>query len=485
MVPTDHLDTLDAASLTTRVDAVLNRWPTAGLAVGVVRDGSLRWFHGHGVADVASGTPVTADTVFRVASITKTVTAIAVMQLRDRGLVDLDAPAARYLRAYALIPARTGWRPATIRHLLLHTAGVRAVRTPADLLRSDMGWGTPRYRSAPSPAAYYGRGLRLDLEPGTRWAYSNHGYAVLGQIIEDLTRTPLTAYLREHVFDPLGMTSTDLTRSDRVRPRLATGYEIGRRGLQAVTDREIVTAGASGIYSTIRDMARYAAALLGGGRNDHGRVLAADTLAEMYAPHHQPDPRLAGMGLSFFRGQVGGHRTVGHDGIWKGFRSDLLLAPDDGLGVLAFANTSHFDPRGAPTPVTQALLRGLLGLPDDVIRTDVPERPAVWRQLCGRYSFGPGRLLDPQPRMFLGSGVEVLVRGERLIIRGRTPIPAVRRGLRLHPVPDDTDLFHLDLTTLGLEPVPVAFARGPRGEVTALHTGLLPISLTKRPDTRP
>jgi hypothetical protein len=65
------------------------------------------------------------------------------------------------------------------------------------------------------------------------------------------------------------------------------------------------------------------------------------------------------------------------------------------------------------------------------------------------------------------------------------PIPAVRRGLRLHPVPDDPDLFRLDLARLGLEPVPVAFARGPTGEVTALHTGLLPISLTKRPDTRP
>lgn len=485
MVTTDDLDTLDAADLTTRVDAALNRWPTAGLAVGVVRDGSLTCFHGHGVADVASGVPVTADTVFRVASITKTVTAIAVMQLRDRRLIDLDAPAARYLRAYRLIPARTGWPPATVRHLLTHMAGVRAVRTPADLLRSDMGWGAARQRSAPSPVDYYGRGLRIDVEPGTRWAYSNHGYAVLGQIVEDVAQTPLAAYLREQVFDPLGMTSTDLTRSDRVRSHLATGYEIGRHGLRAVTDREIVTVGASGIFSTIRDMARFAAALVGGGRNDHGRVLAADTLTEMFAPHHQPDPRLAGMGLAFFRGEVGGHRTVGHDGIWKGFRSDMLLAPDDGLGVLAFANTGYFDPRGAPTPVTQALLRGLLGLPDDVVRADVPERPEVWRQLCGRYSFGSGVLLDPQPRMVLGSGVEVLVRDDRLVIRGRMPIPAVRRGLRLHPVPDDPDLFRLDLAGLGLEPVPVAFARGPRGEVTALHTGLLPISLTKRPDTRP
>ena len=84
----------------TKVDEVLNRWPTAGLAVGVVRDGSLAWVHGHGVADVGSGAPVNQDTVFRIASITKTVTAIAVMQLWEQGLVDLDAPADDYLRAF-------------------------------------------------------------------------------------------------------------------------------------------------------------------------------------------------------------------------------------------------------------------------------------------------------------------------------------------------------------------------------------------------
>jgi CubicO group peptidase (beta-lactamase class C family) len=84
---------INELELQTRVAEVLNRWPTAGLAVGVVRDGSLEWFHGHDVADVARNTPVTEDTVFRIASITKTFTAIAVMQLWEQGLVDLDAPA--------------------------------------------------------------------------------------------------------------------------------------------------------------------------------------------------------------------------------------------------------------------------------------------------------------------------------------------------------------------------------------------------------
>ena len=90
------------------IDGILNRHPAVGLAVGIVRDGSLELFDGHGFADIASNTPVTEDTVFRIGSITKPFTAIAVMQLQEQGLIDLDAPANDYLRAYELIPAQAG-----------------------------------------------------------------------------------------------------------------------------------------------------------------------------------------------------------------------------------------------------------------------------------------------------------------------------------------------------------------------------------------
>ena len=195
----------DEMELSTRVGEVLNRWPTAGLAVAVVRDRSLAWSYGHGVADAGSNTRVTEDTVFRIASITKTITSIAVMQLWEQGLVDLDAPANDYLRAYRLIAAKAGFRPATVRHLLTHTAGVPAVRTALDLFRPALGWEAPRGCSAPSLADYYRGGLRVDVEPGTKWAYSNHGFATLGQIVEDVSELPFDRYLRERVFGPLGM----------------------------------------------------------------------------------------------------------------------------------------------------------------------------------------------------------------------------------------------------------------------------------------
>jgi len=477
-----NMTAIDELDLTARIGEILNRWPVAGLAVGVVRHGSLAWFHGHGVADVAAGTPIDQDTVFRIASVTKTITAIAVMQLLEQGLVDLDAPANDYLNAYRLIPARPGFRPATLRHLLTHTAGVRAVREPSDLFRPALGWGTRAGRPVPPLAGYYRGGLHIDAEPGTKWAYSNHGFATLGQIVEDVSGIPLGRYFRERVFGPLGMDHSDLTRTGRVRPRLATGYVLRSRGLRAVTDREVVPAGGGSVYSTTGDMARYAAALLGGGANEHGRVLMPATLASMFEPSYQPDPRIPGMGLGFFRGQAGAHPTVGHDGIWPGFHSALVLAPGQGTGVVAFANTGPFSPFAATGPVASAVLRGILGLPEDALRTGVPEQPWAWAELCGWYSLGPGVLTDPQPRML--GGVEVAVRHGHLIIRGQTPVPAVRRGVRLHPDGDDPYAFRIDLPGFGSGTSPVVFSRDPSGHVTALHLGIQPLSFRKRPDAQ-
>lgn len=158
----------------------------------------------------------------------------------------------------------------------------------------------------------------------------------------------------------------------------------------------------------------------------------------------------------------------------------MVLAPDHGIGVLTFSNTGAFNPRGAPVPVANALL----DLPEDAVRADVPERPQVWSDLCGWYSFGPGVLLDPQQRALLGAGLEVVVRRDHFTIRGQTPVPAVRKGLRLHPDGDDPYVFRIDVSGFGAGTSPVVFSRGPGGQVTALHIGLMPMSFQKRPDVQ-
>lgn len=260
----DQPDPTDQLEVKASVDNILNRHPAVGLAVGVVRDGALESFFAHGLADIASNTPVTRDTVFRIGSITKTFTAIAVMQLSEQGLVDLDAPANNYLRAYRLVPAKARFRPATVRHLLTHTAGISEQVPPSGLLRRDFGETVKLGGRIPSLAEYYRGGLRLEAEPGTRFRYGDHGPATLGQLVEDVSGQPFHRYLREHVFGPLGMADTALLRSEVDPSRLATGYRLGSRGARAVAQREYVPAGAGAIFSTPRDMARYLAALLGG-----------------------------------------------------------------------------------------------------------------------------------------------------------------------------------------------------------------------------
>jgi CubicO group peptidase (beta-lactamase class C family) len=474
---------VDELKMTTRVGEILNRWPTVGLAVGVVRNGRLESLHGHGFADIASSTRINEDTVFRIGSITKTLTAIAVMQLWEQGLVDLDAPANDYLRAYRLVPANTAWRPATVRHLLTHTAGIREVLHLSGLLRMrDLGETVKLGRPVPSLAEYYRGGLRVYAEPGTRFMYTNHGFATLGQIVEDVSGQPLDRYLREHVFEPLGMADSDLVRSERVRSRLATGYELRSRGATAVADNELVTVGAGAAYSTPRDMARYVAALLGGGADEHGSVLEPATMAMMFAPQYQPDPRIPGFGLGFFRTDLSGHLAVEHDGILPGFDSQIFLAPEDGVGVMAFANGAR---RGMHwlAPEAAGLLTRLLGVPDAAIRTDVPQHPEIWGDLCGWYRFS-AHLTDPA-KFAIGPGVEVVVRRGQLLIRALSPIPALYSGFQLHPDDDqDPDVFRIELPWFGIGTGRVVFSREPGVGTTAVHLDFAPLSFEKQSPTK-
>ncbi|HEU4422274.1 MAG TPA: serine hydrolase domain-containing protein [Pilimelia sp.] len=460
---------------------ILNRRPAVGLAVGLVRNGRLEFFHGHGFADIASGTPVTEDTVFRIGSVTKTFTAIAVMQLCEQGLIDLDTPANEYLRAYRLIPTKAAHRPATVRHLLTHTAGLPQLVRPSRAYKPILGETVTFGRRVPTLAEFYRGGLHLVAEPGTTHTYSNHGFATLGQIVADVSGQPLRRYLRDHIFDPLGMDDTDLIRSDRVKHRLATGYALHSDGPRPVGDCDLVTVGAGGIYSTTADMARYVAALLGGGANEHGSVLKPDTLSSMFAAHYRPDPRLPGVGLAFFRHDVGGHLVVEHDGLVPGFSSQMSVAPGDDVGVVAFTNGA----RGAKAwfgAEVAGMLRNILGVPDAEIRTDVAHHPEIWSDLCGWYSFR-GSLRDVQ-KWFI-AGAEVFVRRGRLMVRPVTPVPALSHGFALHP-DDETDpyVFRIDLSEFGIGTSRVVFSREPGAGTTALHPDFVPLSFDKQPATK-
>lgn len=446
---------LDEQALQGRIADVLTEWPSAGVAVAVVRDGQPTWFHAHGVADIATRTPVTQDTGFRIGSLTKAVTAVAIMQLWEQGRIDLDAPANDYLTTFTLTRTRPDLRPATVRHLLTHTSGIGYWRRLSDLLHPGVGAGIQTDRPLPL-AEYYRNGLPQEVQPGTKWAYSNHGFAALGQIVEDVSGEPLATFYRGHIFDRLGMEHTDLTRSHRVLPGLATGYSAHRRGLRAVVHRECPAPGSGGLYSTVADVARFVEALLHPAETG---VLQPSTVAMMFQPHFQPDSRVPGMGLGFDLLREGGVPVAGKGGTESGFLSQLALAPSEGLGVVVLTNTGGLSNQGAALPLAGALLRTLLGLPDDALRGDVAPHPEIWSELCGWYAPAPGPVTNLFTRALLGAGVEVVVEDKALHLKALTPVPAMRKGMRLHPDdPDDPYVFRVDFSDIGMGTMPVVFS---------------------------
>jgi hypothetical protein len=230
-------------------------------------------------------------------------------------------------------------------------------------------------------------------------------------------------------------------------------------------------------------MARYVAALVGDGAGEHGAILRPETLAMMFEPHYQPDPRIPGMGLAFWRVDIGGHAVVEHQGVLPGFNSQIYLAPNDGVGVVAFTNGAR-NAAAWLTGETELLLGELIDAPDGGIRTDVPHRPEIWGELCGWYGTRAQRT-DMQAWSMLGAGVEVVVRRGQLVVRALSPIPALYRGVPLHPDDDhDPYAYRIDLSQYGLGTAKVVFSRGPAGATTGVHFDGLPMSADKRPASR-
>jgi CubicO group peptidase (beta-lactamase class C family) len=272
------------------------------------------------------------------------------LQLRERGLFGLDDPVNDYLRGYRVGSPDPASPPVTFRHMLTHTAGVGELRGPTDLFRPVIGLGAKPGKPVPTPTEYYRNGLRPAIPPGKKWAYSNHAFNTLGQLVEDISQEPFVEYMRRHVFEPLGMENTGYVLGERVREALAQGYNFSRGKLRPVDYLEITVRGAGSVFSTVDDMCRYVSALLGGGANQHGRVLKPVTLSLMMEPHYHLDERLPAMGLAFVLDDFGGYAVAGHDGGWPGFLSSMLVCPAQDFDVVAPQSTGALARLQRPRP---------------------------------------------------------------------------------------------------------------------------------------
>jgi CubicO group peptidase (beta-lactamase class C family) len=329
----------------------------AGLFVGVVIDGELAKSSAYGLRDREAGAAVTADTVFRVGSITKTITASALLSLRDAGKVVLDAPASRYLQPFATVRAPTRDSPAiTLRHLLSHTSGLRRDgRFDSDMKKTDV---------SEQEMLDTLRHMPLEFVPGTRYQYSNFGFGLLGLIVARASGRSYREYLKAALFDPLGMPSAAWEPAAVDPAQLAIGY--ASKGKRFVRERSYLHTGAAeaggGLYLSGRDFGRYLGWQLDAhpARDDvdDGPVRRA-SIRESHAPGRliklavakagdasewHATGRAGFIGLSWhgYR-DCRFDRVVQHNGRIDRFASDSLLLPDHGVAVFAFANTAPTD----------------------------------------------------------------------------------------------------------------------------------------------
>jgi CubicO group peptidase (beta-lactamase class C family) len=425
-------DGVNASQLDRFIAPLVGDAGLVGCAVGVVRGGHLIYANGFGTADLKTKQSADEHTSYRIGSISKTFTAVGIMQLRERGLVDLDEPITRYLRSLDW-NSRAGFRPPTLREVMTHVAGVGEVLSWGDVRKPLMGLAVKRGAPVPPMGESYPRGITPEIAPGQKWAYSNHAVAALGQVVEDVAGQPFHEYMTQHVFTPLGMMSTDFQVSDRVGS-LATGYRsvLGRRVTMPWYDLAVPPAGAA--ISSIADMGKFAAALMGSGTNDVGTMLLPASVEEMFRCQWAPHSRLPSQGLIFLLDDIDGHRIVWHDGTVPGFAASMLVAPDDELAVVVLSNSTKPTPHG----VAEAVLRMVLGCPsliESVTGAAVPPSPQIWPQIVGSYAPERGPKTNLRHVGLFGNELSVHVHGGRLVASGLCG--PLARGVALHPCSPD------------------------------------------------
>jgi CubicO group peptidase (beta-lactamase class C family) len=372
--------TLGADAVDDFVKAQLERHRIPGLALVVSRDGQPVKAQGYGFANLELRVPATPDTVFQSGSVGKQFTAMAVMMLVEEGKLGLDDPISRHFKG-----APGAWKGITVRHLLTHTSGIK-------------DWGPPEidYRKDYTEAALVkvAMTLRPDFAPGTEWSYSNTAYVLLGVLVGQASGKFYGDFLKERVFDPLGMTSSRvISEADLVKNR-AAGYRLeqGEIKNQEWVSPSLNTTADGSLYLTAHDLAKWDAAL------GAGKLLKPESYAAMWSPVRLKDGTTYPYGFGWGFDELRGERVIGHGGSWQGFRTAIARYPDRKLSVMVLANLAQAEPERIATAVA-GLLEPALALPDPKASPADPDpkRTAALREALA--AFGAGK---PSPHMARG-----------------------------------------------------------------------------------
>jgi CubicO group peptidase (beta-lactamase class C family) len=336
------------ASKKDQIDALLASYNAArqfnGAALVATRDGVLLK-KGYGFANLEWQIPNTPDTKFRLGSITKQFTSMVIMQLVAEGKITLDEKMTTYLPDYR---ADTGNR-VTIRHLLTHTSGIPSYTGQPGFLQNV---SRNPYTVADFMKTYTSGDL--EFEPGTKFAYDNSGYFLLGAIIERVTGQPYERILRERIFDPLGMKDSGYDRSAVVLPKRASGYQLTPAGYRNADYLDMSIPYAAGsLYSTVEDLYKWDRALYG------TSLLSAELKTTMFTP--KLEKYAFGWAVGEVKLQDGTTEvpTIQHGGAVNGFSTTIVRVPDAQELVVLLDNTSRGDKLDEITSGILGILRGI------------------------------------------------------------------------------------------------------------------------------
>ena len=417
-----------------------------GVSLGIVHDQALVWSGGFGWADVERREPATADTLYRIGSITKLFTATALLILRDAGKLHLDDPLATHLPWFQMKAAAAEAGTITIRHLLTHTSGL-----PRE-------GALPYFTDSRFPSIEEIR-ARLPMQERpfpteTRWKYSNLGATLAGEVVAAVAGEPYVDFVRRRILEPLGMTATLVASPASGHPRLATGYARRLLGSTPAPFNDLRGLTAAGNMTTsVADLARFTMLQLRGGAAGGAQILSGRTLAEMHRVHWLEPEWQAGWGLGFRLLRVRGKTLVGHGGAVRGFRSNLQICPADKVAVVAFVNSDDAD---AWLYVDKAL-EWVGGAIAGVTKPAPPTADPAWERYVGRYRSA-------------WRDVQILVRGGELTVIGPDGPDPLLAPATLRPVAEHT--FRVETPDgYGIPGELVVFETDPAGRVRRARFG--------------
>lgn len=320
-LPADKTAKIDAA-----VTALMSSKHIPGLSIAIVSDNQLRWQSGYGMADLENTVPAKAATVYRTASVAKPITAVAVMQLVERGKIDLDVPIQKYVPTFPTKP----W-PITTRQLLGHLSGVRNYSAKDGL--------STRFYGSLTEALSIFKDDPLDFEPGTKYSYTTYGYVLLGTVIEGASGMSYVDYMRENVFKPAKMSHTQADNVYDIIPNRARGYHprvYGKfdgnlRNADLSDTSNKIPAG--GLVSTVEDLANFAIAV------QNGVLIKKETFEQMSTPQKTRDGKETRYGLGWYLDGVGDRKgLVWHGGVQAGVTNTLLILPKERFALVIMTN---------------------------------------------------------------------------------------------------------------------------------------------------